>query len=121
MTEFSALYQTYTTLRNFLKNSNRLKLIVFDIKKKQLYSSILVDTNQKKLITNGMILKKLKVIIKNKKKHLETSGQNIKKIFTKCVNKSDEHVVVIKGCKYQIFKVIKFIKKYYKKNSLFMF
>jgi hypothetical protein len=46
-------------------------------------------------------------------------GFNIKKMFNEIENK--EYMIEIIGCKNQIFKIIKYIKKYHKKNCVFMF
>jgi len=46
-------------------------------------------------------------------------GYNIKHFFSELSNKN--YVIEIVGCKNHVFKINKFIKKYHKMNSIFIF
>jgi len=111
------LYNKYVGFE--VSKQKKLDQVVFDIKKKQLYSTFYKNMTIKKLITNGGILKELRVLVKKQKKNMSVYGFNIKKMFAIIDRK--EYIIEIIGCKNQIFKIIRFIKKYYAKNCIFVF
>jgi hypothetical protein len=113
-----SIYQRFFGYENKLK-SNILDTVVFDLKKKQLYSNFLKNLCLKKFLTNGTLLNKLRIFTKNRKKSMTIYGYNIKYFFGELVNTN--YVIEIVGCKNHIFKIIKFIKKYHKMNSVFIF
>lgn len=115
--KISSLYKKYISI--YINNRKKLDQLVFDIKKKQLYSLLYKNLRIQKLITNGGILKKLKIFVKKQKKNMTVYGFNIKKMFNEIENK--EYIIEIIGCKNQIFKIIKYIKKYHKRNCIFIF
>jgi len=111
------LYKKYVSYE-FVKEGS-LNQLVFDIKRKQLYSTLYENMRIKKLITNGGVLKELKIFVKKQKKNITVYGFNIKKMFNEIAN--HEYIIEIVGCKNQIFKIIKYIKKYHKQNCVFVF
>lgn len=98
---------------------NKLDTVVFDLKKKQLYSNFLKNSFIDKFLTNGTLLGKLRIFSKNKKKNLKIYGYNIKKFFFELDKRN--YVVEVVGCKNHTHKIIKLIKKNYKLNSIFIF
>jgi hypothetical protein len=115
--KMSNLYNRFVGVE--VNKQKKIDQIVFDLKKKQLYSIFYKNMTIKKLITNGGILKELRIFVKKQKKNMSVYGFNIKKMFTIVDRK--EYIIEIIGCKNQIFKIIRFIKKYYSKNCVFVF
>lgn len=115
--KLSNLYNKYVGVE--LRKKKKVDQLVFDLKRKQLYSIWYKNMTVKKLITNGGILKELQIFVKKQKKNISVYSFNVKKILGLVTNK--DYMLEIIGCKNQMFKVIKFIKKYYKRNCIFIF
>ena len=107
---FINLYEKYIICKKdlFSHNLNKTTVIIFDLKKKQLYSTVMVNGFVEKFLTNGIILKKMMTTEKNKKKDTTISGYNIKKIIE---NTEKNLLTHIKGCKNNLLKILKLIRK----------
>lgn len=117
-TQLESIYQKYFGFKR-LNRSHDFVTIIFDLKKKQLYSSLYENLFLKKFLTNGLLLKQLNIQVKYEKKNLSTYNLNIRKFVGDTSNLNC--VLEIIGCKNSIFKIISFIKKYHNKNAIFIF
>lgn len=105
--------------QNILKKIN-LNTIILKIKKKQLYSNIVVNNMCKKLITNGMILKKINIFKKNQKKNNKISSINLKKIseYLHSGIKMKNICISIYGSKYNVLKLSNTVRTIFKKFNI---
>lgn len=115
------LYEKYIYKKNQKKTFEQtidIFIIVFDIKKKQLYSNLLKNENIIKSITNGNILKEMRIKNKSKKKNILIYNYNIK-LFMEKLGKLNKNIDLINIISHRnkAFKVIKFLKKYNKQNN----
>lgn len=110
------LFKRYNYILKKIYKEKYINLsIIFDIKRKQLYSFLLKNDRLKKVLTNGILLKKLKMPKKSLKKSMTTHTMNIKSFFKEVPN--IDYIITIKGLKFELFKIIKLIKKYHLNNS----
>jgi hypothetical protein len=113
-------------LKQFLNYNERvrkmcsLNIVILKIKKKQLYSNIIINNACKKLITNGIILKKLNISKKSQKKNNKISSINLKKISEYLHSNIKSRSVFINtySSKYSILKLSNTIRTIFKKFQI---
>lgn len=104
-------------IQNLTSKQSKIKPLITIFKyKTQLYSSILKNFKLKKLITNGLFIKKLE-LEKNQKKNDKINLLNLKETYNQInvLNNSTHtdsfQIIVLKNTNTKLFKIINFFKK----------